>query len=76
MSLSDELKTWDYPGKPRKLYAVSIASIYPECEESILVYEDGTATNRWADGTAGVQQEYQDAAEELFDNDCPCVGEE
>jgi hypothetical protein len=60
-----------------KLYAVSISALYPECEESILVREDGTATNRWADGTAGVQAEYREAAEDAFDPDSdPVVGEE
>lgn len=62
---------------PVKLYAVSISALYPECELPVLVDEDGTATNRWADGTVGVQKEYQEAAEASFDPDSdPCVGEE
>jgi hypothetical protein len=60
-----------------KLFAVSISSLYPECEERVLVDENGDSTNRWEDGTAGVQPEYQAAAEELFmPGDDDCVGEE
>ena len=51
------------------LYAVSIASIYPDCELPVLVTAAGTATNRFADGVIGVPAEWQEAAESLFDGD-------
>ena len=56
-----------------KLYAVKI----PNYEEPILVDEAGVATNRFADGTAGVPKQAQHEAEELFDIDSDqCVGDD
>ncbi len=54
-----------------KLYAVSISGCFPECDIPVLVNEDGTATNRFADGTIGVPNEWQSYAEEIFDGDYP-----
>lgn len=60
-----------------KLYSVSISDVVPECEIPILVYEDGTASNRFADGIAGVPQAWRELAEESFDPASdPVVGEE
>lgn len=56
-----------------KLYCVMI----PDSEIGILVYEDGTSSNRFADGVAGVPKDWQKEAELAFDPSCDmCVGEE
>ena len=59
---------------PEQVFVVLIDPELDSDRIGILVRVDGRATNRWADGTAGIGCERAQAAEEEEEAACPVCG--